>query len=85
MHKRLLFFLFMLFFYEGDKNKCKVKEGIKYPHQAAPLALLMREMFLDMKENRISVEEGKTILENYMSLLSLSNNFCPCLLKKLIY
>jgi hypothetical protein len=34
-------------------------------------------MFLDMEEIRISVEEGKKILENYKPLLSLSQQFLP--------
>ncbi|GAB2630707.1 hypothetical protein [Belliella aquatica] len=74
MHKPFLFLALLILFSCGnEESKGKVEEGIKYPNQDAPLALLMREMFLDMEEIRVSVEEGKTIrtyIEEHKKLLT---------------
>ena len=73
MHKPLLFLVLLILFSCGsDQSKVRLEEGIMYPNEDAPLALLMREMFLDMEEIRISVEEGKTIrtfIEEHKKLL----------------
>lgn len=74
MHKSFLFLIFLTFSSCGnDQTKVKLEEGIKYPNQDAPLALLMREMFLDMESIKISIEEGKAIstyIEEHKKLLT---------------
>ncbi|WP_157466116.1 hypothetical protein [Belliella baltica] len=74
MHKFLFSsVVFLLFSCGNDQVQVKENEAIKYPNQDAPLALLMREMFLDMEEIRISVEEGKAIstyIEKHKKLLT---------------
>lgn len=74
MH-RVLFSLFLLAVVVScsQKEKKNVSETIKYPNQDAPLALLMREMFVDMEEIKVSVEEGKSIkqyLEKHKEILT---------------
>jgi hypothetical protein len=57
---------------------CKQKEQEKttpvlYPNQDAPLALLMREMFLDMEEMKMSLEKKediKSYLEKHKAILT---------------
>lgn len=54
------------------KDEIKSSTAVLYPNQDAPLALLMREMFLDMEEIRISVEnndELKSYLEKHKDIL----------------
>lgn len=74
MHKPFLFLaLLALSSCGNEQGRANAKEGIKYPNQDAPLALLMREMFLDMEEIRISVEDGKAIstyIEEHKKLLT---------------
>ncbi len=51
----------------------KAVETIKYPNQDAPLALLMREMFLDMEEIKEKVgnaEEIKSYLKKHEAILT---------------
>ncbi|MFN3801527.1 hypothetical protein [Belliella pelovolcani] len=65
-----LFALGLLISCQKEENK---KETIQYPNQDAPLALLMREMFLDMEEMKEGIVEGKKIksyLEKHKELLT---------------
>ncbi|MFD2033787.1 hypothetical protein ACFSKL_03240 [Belliella marina] len=74
MHKVFVVcFMAVLGFSCSGKTENKSHEAVRYPNQDAPLALLMREMFLDMEEIKISVEEGQSIkgyLEKYKELLT---------------
>lgn len=63
----LLFLLFIMAFNFScqKKDEAKISETVLYPNQDAPLALLMREMFLDMEEIKVSVE-NKEALKSYL-------------------
>jgi hypothetical protein len=47
------------------KDEAKSTQTVLNPNQDAPLALLMREMFLDMEEIKVSVE-NKEALKSYL-------------------
>lgn len=76
MHKiaGLLFsFLLISFLSCQKKEEVKSTTAVLYPNQDAPLALLMREMFLDMEEIRVSVENTEAIksyLEKHKDILN---------------
>jgi hypothetical protein len=62
----LLFsFLLISFFSCQKKEEVKSTTPVSYPNQDTPLALLMREMFLDMEEIRSSVE-NREALKSYL-------------------
>jgi hypothetical protein len=68
MHKitRLILSFFLISFFSCQrKDEVKSTKAVLYPNQDAPLALLMREMFLDMEEIRVSVE-NKQALNSYL-------------------
>ncbi|WP_084121132.1 hypothetical protein [Aquiflexum balticum] len=55
------------------KEETNATKAVLYPNQDAPLALLMREMFLDMEEIKLSVENKealKSYLEKHKDILS---------------
>lgn len=73
MRKNQFLFLFALVFLISCQKQENKKETIQYPNQDAPLALLMREMFLDMEEMKEGIVEGKKIksyLEKHKELLT---------------
>ncbi|MGY6744130.1 MAG: hypothetical protein ACXIUQ_15430 [Cecembia sp.] len=63
----------MLFFCSCSPASDKQEKQLqKYPNEDAPLALLMREMFLDLEEIKGAVEKGESIksyLERHQELL----------------
>ena len=64
MLKKCGFFILLVFslFSCDVKDKKQVKTvPVAQPKQDAPLALLMREMYLDMEEMKISLEKKETI------------------------
>jgi hypothetical protein len=72
------FFIFILF--SATLFSCNPKEHEKqvavprlYPNKDAPLALLMREMYLDMEEMKSSLEKNeeiKSYLEKHQAILT---------------
>ncbi|MCH6233049.1 hypothetical protein [Cognataquiflexum rubidum] len=72
------YFLFILLAVSLFSCKEKEKEQVKpvpvtQPKQDAPLALLMREMYLDMEEMKVSLEKKENIksyLEKHQALLT---------------
>lgn len=57
----------------NNQGSTKVEEGILYPNEDTPLALLMRQMFSDMEEIKNSVVEGEDIrvyIEEHKKLLT---------------
>lgn len=76
MRNKFCFFILLVFslFSCKDKEKEQVKVfPVLYPNQDAPLALLMREMYLDMEEMKISLEKKETIksyLEKHQAILT---------------
>jgi hypothetical protein len=73
MRKNQFLFLFALGLLISCQKQENKKETIQYPNQDAPLALLMREMFLDMEEMKEGIVEGKKIksyLEKHKELLT---------------
>lgn len=65
MHKisSFLFVLGCLCIYSCAQKESSqtVVDPVQYPNEDAPLALLMREVFLDMEEIKLSVEQGEKI------------------------
>lgn len=64
MHKisTFLFMIGCLWLYScTQKESNDAKVAVQYPNEDAPLALLMREVFLDMEEIKLSVEQGENI------------------------
>lgn len=73
MRKNQFLFLFAIVFLISCQKQENKKETIQYPNEDAPLALLMREMFLDMEEMKEGIVEGKKIksyLEKHKELLT---------------
>lgn len=69
----LLFPLFTFLLLSCQKENSSSEKAIKYPNQDAPLALLMREMYLDMEEIRETVgnkESIKSYLDKHQELLT---------------
>lgn len=69
----LVFPLFTLLLLSCQNEKSSSEKAIKYPNQDAPLALLMREMYLDMEEIRETVankESIKSYLDKHRELLT---------------
>jgi hypothetical protein len=76
MHK----YFFILLLFSATVFSCKPKEQEKqvvvpklYPNNDAPLALLMREMYLDMEEMKTSLEKNeeiKSYLEKHQAILT---------------
>lgn len=57
---------FLMFIFSCQKKEAeKSTQAVLYPNEDAPMALLMREMFLDMEEIRFSVE-NKEALKSYL-------------------
>lgn len=76
MLKKCCFFILLVvsLFSCKEKEKEQVKTvPVTPPKQDAPLALLMREMYLDMEEMKISLEKKETIksyLEKHQAILT---------------
>jgi hypothetical protein len=69
----LVFPLFTFLLLSCQNEKSSSEKAIKYPNQDAPLALLMREMYLDMEEIRETVankESIKSYLDKHRELLT---------------
>lgn len=66
MLKNCCFLIFSVFVFSACEQKKQEKtEPVLYPNEDAPLALLMREMYVDMEEIKVSVEKGEAI-KNYL-------------------
>jgi hypothetical protein len=62
MHRLSFFiFVFLLLGYSCQKEADQKIAVEKYPNQDAPLAILMREMFVDLEKIKEAVENGKNI------------------------
>jgi hypothetical protein len=69
----LLFPLFTFILLSCQNEKSSSEKAIKYPNQDAPLALLMRDMYIDMEEIRETVankESIKSYLDKHRELLT---------------
>jgi len=65
LNKSLVFILLLIGVFSCSEKEEQKAEPVLTNLQEAPLAILMREMFLDMEEIKISVESGKAI-KNYL-------------------
>jgi hypothetical protein len=73
MYKYLLFLTLLFSSCRNSPSEQEVRTQ-RFPNDDAPLALLMREMYEDMEEIKISVERGeqiKSYLEKHRGLLTL--------------
>jgi thioredoxin-related protein len=74
--RKIFVFLFPLFIFlllSCQNEKSSSEKAIQYPNQDAPLALLMRDMYLDMEEIRKTVANKESIesyLEKHRELLT---------------
>jgi hypothetical protein len=59
------FILFGISVFSCSEKEQQKAEPVLPPNQEAPLTILMREMYLDLEEMKVSVETGKAI-KNYL-------------------
>lgn len=60
-HSYLFILGWLLFNSCAQKDSSQTTLAVQYPNEDAPLALLMREVFLDLEEIKFSVEQGENI------------------------
>ncbi|MCL6259649.1 hypothetical protein M3O96_11140 [Aquiflexum sp. TKW24L] len=76
MLKKYCFFILLvvsLFSCKENEKEQVNAVPVLYPNQDAPLALLMREMYLDMEEMKVSLEKKENIksyLEKHQAILT---------------